>query len=172
MVEDAIDNGSFRNPWRDENRGHAHAKAIERKRHSGTSVIGGCRELVLRTRGRNNVIVNSSVLVIDDQQRGVRPQWRVLDRLVDGRDEDLTMLHIVVGMLIVRGFLTAIGFVIAVVRLDERIIGQVPLGAVIQKLRIGAKQFRLMLQQVGDLHGRTCSVVVVQLGGVLWESRR
>ena len=50
--------------------------------HAGSGVIGRRRELVGRCSGRHDVVVDSSVLVVHDQQRRVRPQFRiVLDRV-------------------------------------------------------------------------------------------
>ena len=54
-----------------------------------------------------------------------------------------------VGMLIRRENGRAVfTFVVAVVGLDERIVGQLALAAVVEKLLIGSEELRLMLQQV------------------------
>ncbi len=70
-------------------------------------------------------------------------------------------------MLVVGDLLSASGIVVAVVRLDERVIRQGSLIAVFLKLVECAEQLRLVLQQVRDLHGRTGRVVVVDLGCAL-----
>ena len=66
------------------------------------------------------MVVDPSMLVIDNQQRGALPQLRVLfDRVVNRRDKQLAGLYVVIRMLVVRYFLSAVGIVIVVVRLDE-----------------------------------------------------
>src|SRR5580658_1817394 len=101
------------------------------------------------------MIENAAVLVVNNQQSRARPQVRVLmNRVVYGRDEKLAGLHVVIGMLIRREQFSAAGpFVIGVIRLDEAVLRQIAVLAVGEKLIVGRENFRLIGQQIHDLHG-------------------
>ncbi len=73
---------------------------------------------------RRYMIVDAAVLVINNQQRGAFPEVGVLvNGIVNGRDEELPRLHIVIGMLVGGELLPAVvAFVIGIVRLDETVL--------------------------------------------------
>src|SRR5215470_4337949 len=101
-------NSSGTNIRRDEDGGHSHAKPIEIKRHSSSS-CGCLRAVIIATdaRWRSDVIVQTSVLVIDNQKRSVLPHWTRTDCVVHHRDELFPCLDVVVWMLIRREYLPA-----------------------------------------------------------------
>jgi hypothetical protein len=86
------------------------------------------------------MVINPAMLVVDDQQHGRLPQIGILfDRVVDGCDEQLTCLHVMVWVLVGGDFSAAVGVVIAIVRLNEAIVGDLAFLAVTQKLLVSAK---------------------------------
>jgi len=126
-------NGSFRDPGRDQNRRDPHAEAIERECRAGSGVRRGRDERGVRcASGWRNVIVNTPMLVINDQQRGAQPQRFILkDSVVNGSDKNLACLNIVIGMLVrCEQLTTPVAFVIAVIGLDKTIVGKLALIAI------------------------------------------
>ena len=101
VLEDFVDDSSWRDPWRDKDGGHADAEPVEVERVGRAGGVGLRDEAVRRAGGRRNVIVDAAVLVVDDEDRGVRPEVRVLaDCVVDRGDELFSGADVVVGMLI------------------------------------------------------------------------
>ena len=143
VLEDVVDDRAARDPRRDEDGGHADAEAIEGE---GIGCAGGAGlgdEAVGRAGGRRDVIVDAAVLVIDDQQRRVGPELRVLaDGVVDGGDELLAGANVMVGMLIVGDdFSGAIGrVVVGVVGLDEAVVGKLIAIAGVEEVLEGAEE--------------------------------
>jgi len=73
------------------------------------------------------------MLVIHHQQRRARPHLRVaLDCHVNLSNQQLPRLYVMVGVLIVGDFFSTVGVVVVIVRLDKRILGNIPL---LQSLR-------------------------------------
>ena len=72
-----------------------------------------------------------------------------------------------VRVLIRRDHRTFVPIVIVVVRFNEAVLWKLPLLAVIQELLVRPEKFRLMLQQIHNLHGRTGLIEVIQLRRVL-----
>ena len=82
-------------------------------------------------------------------------------------NEWLARLHMMVRVLIRRDHRTFVPIVIVVVRFNEAVLRKLPLLAVIQELLVRPEKFRLMLQQIHNLHGRTGLIEVIQLRRVL-----
>ena len=77
------------------------------------------------------MVVDAAVFVVDDEKRGAGPQCGIsLDRHVYLSDVHLSGLNVVVRMLIICQLFTRVAVVVAVVWLDEAVIGQLHLGAV------------------------------------------
>lgn len=175
VVEGVVDDGAGGDPGRDEDGGDADAEAIEGEGVEGSCVGGlGDEGGIGRAGGRRYVVVDAAVLVVDDEQRRVRPERGVgADGVVDSRDELLAGAHIVVGMLIVGDlFAAAVGcWVVGVVGLDEAVVGEGVLLAGGEEVGEGAEEGGLILEEVDDLHGGTCLVEVEELAGVVGGKR-
>src|SRR3954465_78208 len=166
VVEHAVNYRSFRNPRRDQNRRDADAEAIELKWCSCPGGIPIGSEDVFRATRWRHVVKDPSVFVIGDEQGSALPKFGiVLDRLVDGRDENLARLNVMIRVLVVGDLFPAIALMVAVIRLDERIVRQIAFLAVGKKLAVSSEKLRLILQQVGHLHGGAGRVVVIHFGG-------
>src|SRR2546421_2564678 len=87
--------GGYQDCW------HAHAEAIEREWHAGGGVFRLRGEIAGSTAGRNNMIVQTSVFIVDDQKGGAGPQGIVVaNRVVHHPDEAFTFMSVVRRMLI------------------------------------------------------------------------
>jgi len=58
----------------------------------------------------------------------------------------------------------AFALMVLIVRLDETVVGKFVPFAICQKLFVGAKNMRLVAQQIDNLHGRTSLIVIIKLG--------
>ena len=115
------------------------------------------------------MVVDASMFVIDQEQRGVRPEIRIgTDRVVYLGDELLTGADIMIRMLIAGDGLTAaVGCgMVGIVRFDKAVVGKRVLLAGGEEVGKGAKDGRLVLQQVDYLHGGAGLVIVEELAGV------
>src|ERR1700690_1112137 len=54
---------------------------------------------------------------------------------------------------------------VRIVWLHEAVVGKCSLAAIVEKLRIGAEQLRLVFEKIYDLHRRAGRVEIVELGG-------
>src|SRR5580693_989331 len=140
MIEHPVHNRVLRDPRRNQNRRYPHAQPVELELRPRSRTIGRRRELVRRTRWWYHMVVDASMLVINNQQRGVGPQVRVPpDTRVHLGNQELPGLHVVVRMLVAGYFLASVGFVVVIVRLDKRILRQQALVAVAQELLVGSE---------------------------------
>src|ERR1039458_6180307 len=141
MLEDtAIHHRPFRDPRRYQDCRHAYSQAIELELLACLGIVARRSKPIRRASWRHDVVIDPTVLVIDDEQCGGFPQRLVLaDGVVHRRDEDFPRLHIVVGMLIGGYLLTIIPIMVGVVWLNEAILGKVALLAVGQELVIGCE---------------------------------
>jgi hypothetical protein len=170
VLESIVDDRAGGYPGRDEDGGNPNTEAIKRKCVECTG-IGGLRDEggVRRAGGRWNVVVDTAVFVVDQENRGVGPKIGIgADGVVHLGDELLTGADIVVRMLVAGdGLAAAVGCrMVGIVGFDEAVVGESVLAASGQKVRKGAKDGRLILQQVDDLHGGAGLVVVKELAGV------
>src|SRR5882757_1098808 len=114
------------------------------------------------------MVVDAAMLVVGDEDGGVRPEIRVLANCgVDGGDELLSGANVVVGVLIAgdefSGSVRSV--VIGVVRLDEAVLGKPVAAARILEVLECAEELRLVLQKIDYLKRRTRLIEVVKPGG-------
>src|SRR5207237_8815652 len=110
-VADAVPHRRMWDPRRNKNCGYPYSQPIELELHPRTSVVGQGRKFIRSARRRHDVVVNTSMLVINDQQRCTSPHFRVsLDPHVHLADQKLPRLDVMLWMLITGPFLVATGF--------------------------------------------------------------
>ena len=110
MFEDASINRVFgaghnRSPLdirRHEDCGYTDPQPIKLKFQSRDPSCGGCSgKAIWRAGRRNDVIIEPAMLIVDNQQRGTLPKFRVdADCVIDLRNEVFAFQHVMVGMLI------------------------------------------------------------------------
>ena len=65
------------------------------------------------------------MFVINDEERRAFPEiWVLSDCVVDAGDKQFARLHMVIGVLIVGQFFTAIGVMVAIVGFYEAVLGK------------------------------------------------
>src|SRR5580704_4240167 len=151
VLGDFVDDRAGRNPWGDKNGGDADAETVEVEGVGRSCGVGLRDEAVGRAGRRRHVVVGAAMLVIDDQDRGVRPQIRILAYCgVNGGDELFSSADVVVWMLVAGDELSgAVGrVVVCVVRLDEAVRGKLVAAAGVLKILKGAEELRLVLQEI------------------------
>src|SRR5882724_2257535 len=89
MLEDLIDYGAWFDPGRDEHSGDADAEAVEVEGVRGTGGRGLSNKAIWLTGGRRDVIVDATVLVVHDENRGVGPKVGVIANGVIDRGDEL-----------------------------------------------------------------------------------
>src|SRR5689334_21478027 len=110
------------------------------------------------------MIVNAAVLVIRDQQQGALPKVRVpSNRVVDLCDKRFASEDVMVGVLVRGENLATIAFVVAVVWLDEAVLGESILFAVRKEVLEQSKQFRLILEKIDHFQRRALRIKIVEL---------
>ena len=116
------------------------------------------------------MVVDAAVLVVDDEQGCVGPEFGVVaDGVVDGGDELLAGADVVVGMLVAGDeFAHAVGcVVIGVVGLDEGVLGELVAAGGVEEVLEGSEEGGLILEQVDDFEGGAGLVVVVEARGAV-----
>ena len=93
--------GAPGNIGRDKNGRHTHPKTVKVERCSGSRFICQGTLTVRFTSRGHDVVVDSAVLVIDDQHRGRFPKLLFCaDGVVSVGDESFALLHVVIGVLV------------------------------------------------------------------------
>ena len=142
--------------------GHTHSEAREIERRRGRILVVG-----IHAGRRRDVIEEAAVLVVDDQQQGLLPDFRAAGQSrIDIVNERFSVAHVVVGVLVGR-LMRAAGVVRIVARLDETVVRQgLWILAVVQEIVVQAEVFGLIAQQFfeGQRHG---VVLIVDFGGDL-----
>src|SRR5438046_9660217 len=122
MIKNAIaeDDCALRNPRRNQYRRNTHPQAVKLKtKHR----IG--RKFIRGASGWRHVVVNSTMLVVNNQQRTALPELLIgSDRLVHRLDEALAHMHATISVLV--GFIghAILDFMILVVWFTNRIVLQ------------------------------------------------
>ncbi len=91
------------NPRGDKDGRDPHTEAIKRERRTGFSLVRGSnkRGVVGRAVRRYHMIIDSAVLVVDNQKRRALPKLLVVkNRVVHIIDENFAVLHVVIWVLV------------------------------------------------------------------------
>src|SRR4029077_20987593 len=157
-------------PWnvgRDENGRHANAQAVKFERLARSSFVRGRRVTIRLTCRRHYVVVDSAVLVVDDQERSRFPKLLVgTNGVIRIGDESLTLLHVVIGVLVRSKYLAAAwARMIVIARLDKAVVRKSVAVAIADELAVAAKNLWLILQEIHNLHRRALLVIIVNLCG-------
>ena len=108
---------------RDEHRGHSNTETREVEARERLSF---CWVWVLDPTRRRDVIVESTVFVVHDDKKRLRPRLGLPERPVHLGNQFFTMLHVVIRVLIRRKkrLVGRLAEVVVVPRLDETVRGQ------------------------------------------------
>src|SRR6267142_1103737 len=133
IVKRAVDRAS-RNVRRNQDGGDAHAEAREIKRGiEGVGAAGPVFVVWIDSNRWRNVVVETAVLVIDDNEERRFAERLIVPDGVEGiADEDFALFDVVVGMLIAGGEESVVDgiFAVGITRLDQAVRGQAILFAV------------------------------------------
>jgi hypothetical protein len=140
MLEDTVYYRAFRNPGRHQDCRNAHTESVEFELLTCSSLIGGCDKSVGYALRWNNVIVETTMFVVQDQpSRTVQEIFITSDRAIHRSNKEFSYLYVVVWVLVRRENFTVPPFMILMIRVDEAIVRKSTLHTVNQELIVCPK---------------------------------